>query len=139
MYKIINAHSVLHKELAAVIHLPAGESYGFAYEAWLAEGNTPEPADPPHVKTAAEIVIELTAELEAHYDSVARVKHYDNRLTCALRAGYAGPFQLEGQTFAIWMDTCNVYAYGAMSDCLAGTRAIPSGPELVSELPVSPW
>lgn len=47
MYKTINEASVLHKESGAVIPLPAGESYGFAYELWLAEGNTPEPADPP--------------------------------------------------------------------------------------------
>lgn len=85
------------------------------------------------------IVKELTAALEVYYDSKAKERRYDNRLTCALRAGYAGPFQAEGAAFAIWMDTCNEYAYGVMADVLEGTRAIPTAQELISELGVAPW
>lgn len=85
------------------------------------------------------IVAELTAALESHYDSKAKERRYDNRITCALRAGYAGPFQAEGQSFAIWMDTCNAYAYSVMNECLTGARTIPTAQELVSELPVFVW
>jgi hypothetical protein len=77
--------------------------------------------------------------MEAHYDSVARDKKYDNRLTCALRAGYAGPFQLEGQAFAIWMDNCNAYGYLEMAKVLNGTRQMPTVEQLISELPSAPW
>jgi len=100
---------------------------------------TDEEATAISAPTAAEIVASLTAALESHYDSVAQAKRYDNRLTCALRAGYAGPFRAEGQAFAVWMDNCNAYAYQVMADCLAGTRAIPTGKELIAELPVFSW
>jgi len=77
--------------------------------------------------------------LEAHYDQVAKVKNYDNRFTCTLRAGYAGPFQQEGTDFALWMDNCNLYAYQEMGKVQAGTRPAPTPEELVAELPVAPW
>ena len=90
-------------------------------------------------KTNDEIVAELTTALEAHYDAKAREKRYDNRLTCALRAGYAGPFQAEGIAFAQWMDNCNAYGYQVTTNCLAGTRTAPTEAELIAELPVMVW
>ena len=36
------------------------------------------------------------AALVAYLDATARERRYDNRVTCALRAGYPGPFQAEG-------------------------------------------
>lgn len=90
-------------------------------------------------KTDAEIVTELTLALEAYYDEKARDKRYDNRLTCALRAGYIGPFQAEGIAFATWMDTCNAYGYQVLAECLAGTRTTPTEAELIAELPAMAW
>jgi len=81
----------------------------------------------------------LMATLEAHYDATAQTRRYDNRLTCALRAGFAGPFQAEGTAFAVWMDTCNARGYQIMADCLAGRRAIPTPEGLVAEMPVMVW
>ena len=103
----------------------------FASGAWLVE------AVPG--RTNDEIIAELTAALEAHYDTKACEKRYDNRLTCALRAGYAGPFQAEGIAFAQWMDNCNAYGYQVLADCLAGTRTTPTEAELLAELPVMVW
>lgn len=80
-----------------------------------------------------------TAALEALYDTTAQSRKYDNRLTCALRAGYAGPFQSEGTTFAVWMDTCNAYAYQVMREVLLATRPLPTVEELISELPELVW
>jgi hypothetical protein len=82
---------------------------------------------------------EYTAALEAHYDAKAREKRYDTRYTCALRAGYAGPFQAEGTAFATWMDNCNAMAYQILADVLNGVRAAPSISQLISELPVLDW
>jgi hypothetical protein len=84
-------------------------------------------------------VSDYISAMEKHYDSVARVKKYDNRYTCALRAGYAGPFQIEGQTFSIWMDSCNAYGYQVMEDVQSGHRAMPTMADLLAELPVAPW
>ena len=84
------------------------------------------------------IIKNLTRSLEAHYDSVAHRKQYDNRYTCAIRAS-GGDFQSEGLTFITWMDSCNTYAYQVMADCLLGNRSIPSETELIAELPSAPW
>lgn len=93
----------------------------------------------PHVPTQEETIASLTKALEAHYDAKAREKRYDSRLTCALRAGYAGPFQAEGEAFAIWMDNCNAYGYQVMAACMTNTRSIPTVEQLISELPVLTW
>lgn len=77
--------------------------------------------------------------LMAHFDAVARSGKYDNRLTCALRAGYPGPFQQEGIAFGIWMDDCNLQAYGIMSDVLSGVRPLPTIEQFLAELPEMNW
>lgn len=81
----------------------------------------------------------LTGALEKHYDATAQAKHYDNRLTCALRAGYPGPFQAEGLAFGTWMDTCNALGYQVIADIEAGLRSIPTEEELVAEMPAMVW
>ena len=90
-------------------------------------------------KELDEIIAELTQVIEAHYDAIAQTKRYDNRFTCALRAGYTGPFQAEGVAFAQWMDTCNAYGYQVMADCLAALRPVPTEAELIAELPPIVW
>jgi hypothetical protein len=82
---------------------------------------------------------QATRDLEAYYDSVAKIKKYDNRLTCALRAGYEGPFQAEGIAFATWMDTCNDMVYQLVADISNGIRASMTVGQFISELPVAPW
>lgn len=78
--------------------------------------------------------------LTRHLDKVATQKRYDGRVTCALRAGYPGPFQAEGIAFALWMDTCNYQAYQLMSAVLAGTKELPSSEEaFLSEFPQMVW
>ena len=45
MYKLTNNPGQVLAGDGAIFQLPAQEAYGFNYEAWLAEGNIPEPAD----------------------------------------------------------------------------------------------
>lgn len=92
-------------------------------------------APPPPMPTQAEYI----KAAEAHYDAVAQAKHYDDRYTCALRAGYSGPFQAEGQAFATWMDNCNALGYQVMGEVLAGTRPQPTIDEFLALLPAAPW
>lgn len=89
--------------------------------------------------TQEQIVARYTHALERFYDSKAAERRYDSRLTCALRAGYAGPFYEEGAAFAVWMDNCNVYAYQVMAEVQDGSRPMPSEEELISELPELVW
>lgn len=44
MYKIIDDNHILYVPENVVITLPAQESYGHAYSAWLEKGNAPAPA-----------------------------------------------------------------------------------------------
>ena len=90
-------------------------------------------------KKQTQLLQQFIAAMEHHYDLVAKRRQYDNRLTCALRAGYPGPFQAEGQAFAVWMDTCNAYGYEQMDKVLNGQRPMPTVPALIAELPVAPW
>lgn len=85
------------------------------------------------------LVDDYTATLTAYLDQVARFKRYDNRFTCALRAGYPGPFQSEGIAFAEWMDNCNALGYTIMAEVQAGTRPLPTKSEFIAAMPVAPW
>ena len=78
--------------------------------------------------------------LTEHLDKTAQARRYDDRITCMVRAGFAGPFQAEGQAFATWCDTCNAMAYVFMSEVQAGTRPMPDSPKaLIDALPVMEW
>jgi hypothetical protein len=80
-----------------------------------------------------------TVALESHYDAVAQSRRYDNRLTCALRAGYPGPFQAEALAFAQWMDNCNATAYQYMLDVEAGELERPTIAGMLELVPDIVW
>lgn len=80
-----------------------------------------------------------TAALESHYDKTAQDRKYDNRYTCALRAGYAGPFQAEGIAFAQWMDACNAQCYTMLEQVQAGAIPLPTIEEVIAGLPELTW
>lgn len=89
--------------------------------------------------SAQEILAKYDQELMNFFDSKAKEKNYDNRITCSLRAGYPGPFQVEGLAFAQWMDACNAYCYEVIQDVQEGSRTVPSFEELSSEFPALVW
>lgn len=88
---------------------------------------------------AVQLEFTYAAVLEELYDRKAQERRYDNRLTCALRAGYSGPYQAEGQAFAMWMDTCNAIAYDVLRQMKAGTLTPPAVDELLGQLPELAW
>jgi len=89
---------------------------------------------------ASMLIQEYIQILEAHYDAAAQERNYDNRVTCALRAGMVGsPFQPEGLAFGVWMDTCNATAYQILAEVKEGKRAAPSKEEFLALLPALVW
>ena len=95
---------------------------------------------PPEPHSIEERIAVFDAALAAHLDATARERRYDNRITCALRAGYPGPFQAEGIAFASWMDQCNALAYQLLAEVVARTRPMPDSPEaLIDLMPAMVW
>ena len=84
-------------------------------------------------------IAEYDAALTNYLDSVAQQKKYDNRITCALRAGYAGPFQQEGTAYGVWMDQCNAQAYQILDQVTAGQIPTPTIEEFLAMLPTFTW
>lgn len=86
------------------------------------------------------LISQYEQALTNHLDTTAQTKKYDNRITCALRAGYSGPFQAEGQAFAQWMDSCNALAYQWLSEIKSGTKPMfNSTSEFIENLPKIVW
>lgn len=85
-------------------------------------------------------VAQYIAGMEINFDAQAQSRNYDNRTTCALRAGYPGPFHNEGMAFAQWMDASNARAYEILAAVQAGQRPAPVDvPALLAELPQLVW
>ena len=88
----------------------------------------------------APTVEDFTNALTAHLDATAQQRRYDNRITCMLRAGFAGPFQVEAFAFATWADACNAMAYKLQAEVQAGTRPMPPSTQaLIDVLPPMVW
>lgn len=126
-----------HPEQMAMLRADLGADAA-QYEELIAEVEaTYVPPEPPSLE---EQIAVFDAALVAHLDATARDRRYDNRVTCALRAGYPGPFQAESIAFASWMDQCNVLAYQLLAEVVAGTRPLPESPQaLIDLLPVMIW
>ncbi len=97
-------------------------------------------ADKPVAEAMEALAQYFDAALTNHMDSVAQQRRYDNRITCALRAGFPGPFQAEGLAFAMWMDNCNALAYQMFTEVQQGIRPIPeSAEDFIATLPEMEW
>lgn len=107
---------------------------------WLYDGTTFYQLPKTVEQIQEEMIKACDTALTNHLDATAQTRKYDNRITCMVRAGFAGPFQEEAQAFAIWADSCNAAAYQYLSEVQAGTRPMPNSPqELIDVLPVMVW
>lgn len=102
------------------------------YLAWLAEGNTPDPIDPP---TLDEIRRGITNAIQAHLDTTAQGKGYDNIVSACSYAGYENVFQAEAVAFGQWRAAVWAYCYVELEKVLKGERPMPTIEEIISELP----
>ena len=129
MYKFISedSRSIVHIPTSRCIYLDQPPTvHTEAYLQWVAEGGVAVAYVAPPI--IPEIVNQQTIvqAMEQLFDQTAQAKHYDNRVTCALRAGYVGPFQAEGIAFAQWMDSQNAKGYAMLAQVQAGTMPMPS-------------
>ena len=135
---VIKCHAYSnHPEQMVMLRADLG-SDAAQYEEMIAEVDaTHAPLAPPSIE---EQIAVFDAALVAHLDATARERRYDNRVTCALRAGYPGPFHAEGIAFAAWMDQCNALAYSLLAEVVAGTRPMPDSPQaLIDLMPAIEW
>lgn len=82
---------------------------------------------------------EYDAAMVNLFDQVAKTKQYDNRITCAMRASYEGPYQAEGIAFGNWMDSCYAASYARLAKAQQGLLPYPSVEELIESLPEMTW
>ena len=111
------------------------------YLAWLADGNTPEPADS---LTPAQIIAQKIAEGDAkvaeRLDSQARALGFDNITTAVVNASLpVGEYkQAEGMSLLIWRARTWQKAEEIRDAFIAGTRPEPTWEEIEAELPSFP-
>lgn len=108
---------------------------GIYSQTWVIRAKTPEELS----AAQTELLASYTSALDAHIDATAKADRWDNRITCVMRAGYPNQWQAKGIAFGTWMDTCYALAYQIMADVQAGTRALPTIQEFISEMPVMEW
>lgn len=126
-----------HPEQMAMLRADLGADAA-RYEALIAEVEASHVPPPP--PGLPERIAAFGAALDAHLDATAQQRRYDNRITCAMRAGYPGPFRAEGLAFASWMDACNALSYRLLAQVMQGTRPMPDSPQaLIGLLPVMIW
>jgi hypothetical protein len=79
------------------------------------------------------------AAMVALFDRVAETRQYDNRVTCAMRASYPGPYQAEGAAYGAWMDQCYAIGYALQAQAARGEIPPPSIDELLASMPDIAW
>lgn len=100
------------------------------YLDWLAQGNTPDPADEP---TPEQQLAALSSAVQAHLDDTARQRGYDTADRCASYANSTNPtWAAEAAAFISWRDACWAYMFGL-------TPPYPTVTELLAALPVMEW
>lgn len=139
MYKLTNRDIVIHLSDGAGIPAdPTNTDYA-AYLEWLADGNTPEPADPP---TPEQIALEMELALERYTDQVAQSgpRRYRSAESCVGYVGDADPaVDVEARAYKLWRSAFWAEADVMKADVLAGLRPIPTLEEVIAELPQMAW
>ena len=95
---------------------------------------------PVHVPTAEEIQQQLTAAVQRHMDTTVQTHGYDNILSaCSYVNTGIERFDIEGSACRAWRSTVWDKCYDILAEVQAGTRAVPTAEELISELPKLEW
>ena len=115
---------------------PANTDYA-AYQAWLAEGNTPEPAD---AKTKEQIIEEYQTAVQKRLDDFAQTRNYSGILSaCTYATSAVARFKTEGQYCVNVRDTTWSKCYEILDAANNNSRPMPTLEQLMSELPILSW
>jgi len=115
--------------------------YQFADDApasWYAQ-LTPCALQPPHPPTPQDLMADIQAKVEEHFNTVAQARSFDSRVSCMAYAGFVNPFQADALAFGQWVAACWVLIYQAQADIMNGLRTIPTPEQAVLELPTMEW
>jgi hypothetical protein len=109
----------------------------FYIAAYAWDGAAVVPKPPVFVQPTVE---EYTVAVQAHLDTKAQERNYDNILSaCTYATSTVAKFQAEGQACVAWRDACWSHCYQAMAEVQAATRAAPTIAGLIAELPGLTW
>ena len=138
MYKLTSTETIIR--LADNAYIPNDErntDYQ-AYLAWVAEGNTPEPAD-VFVPTLADLTEAVRVALQAAIDNKAKEFGFmSGGNALMLYAGFVNPFQPLAQVFATWEASVWYEAELYKAEVFAGNKPMLSPKEAVALMPIYP-
>lgn len=82
----------------------------------------------------------MTDIIQAHLDTFARTRNYDNIMSAATYATSTVPkFKAEGQYAVEARDATWAKGYEILDEVLSGQRPMPTIEEVIAELPVLAW
>ncbi|TDW21080.1 hypothetical protein EV128_12249 [Rhizobium azibense] len=100
---------------------------------WEAAGNTIPPYQPPLSLDAYKVAF------DAHLDTVAQARQYDNRLTIATYITSSNPqWSAEAEAFISWRDQALTSMFTQLAAVQAGATP-PTVEEFIAALPVIVW
>ena len=137
MYRLTEDPDAVLREDGTLI--PAGHRWWADYQAWLAAGNQPFPAQTEEQAQQA-LTAAFEKTIQGHMDAAARARGYDSIATAVSYAEEPAvpKFQEDGKAFRAWRSLVWAYAYQELAKVKAGEREIPALDAFLAELPALP-
>ena len=88
------------------------------------------------VHSEEQAVNNYSQAVEAYANEKAAERNYDSIRNAMAYAGYANPYQAEGEAYGKWLGDCWVACYAILADVQGEVRVPPTKAELIAELPV---